>query len=267
MRLAWRALGCPCGVIVLGDGMNVRGAALIMATVLPGVGLLAVFARGANLFSDQSWIYRYQTLIGAVVALLAAYIAVRPVWRQLKYIKFQSSAMYRDFVDRRLSEIHERYKIVSEFVSGDLDNFERKIYEVEELGIGKYDIEWLFESGQNLYFVVVNMESYKSKRLDPLFIEDKVQNIIESIRFLVDRLEAAHRPHTAEQFGEDYAISDEDWAQIEKEGALAEEQIIGAASKVRRDFNDLRASFEFEINRMRTSLRSIDQELIKASPL
>ncbi|WP_146197965.1 hypothetical protein [Caulobacter endophyticus] len=247
--------------------MNVRGAALVMATVLPGVGLLAVFARGANLFSDQSWIYRYQTLIGAVVALLAAYIAVRPVWRQLKYIKFQSSAMYRDFVDRRLSEINDRYQIVSEFVSNDLDNFEKKIYEVEELEIGKYEIEWLFESEQNLYFIVVKMESYKCKRLDPLMIDIEIDKLIKSLRFLVDKLEAAHRPHTTDQVGEDYAISDEDWAQIEREGALAEEQISGAASRVRDDFNDLRASFEFEINRMRTSLRSIDQELIKASPL
>lgn len=66
-----RSLGCPVGV----DGAT-RAQTIITCT--------------------EAWISRYQTLIGAALALLAAALAAHPVWRQLQIQREENLVAARD---------------------------------------------------------------------------------------------------------------------------------------------------------------------------
>jgi hypothetical protein len=68
--------------------INLIAAAAVLAAVL-GFAYGAVFSNGCGQASDahlgcvEFVLFRYQTLIGILGALAAAYVAARPVWQQV----------------------------------------------------------------------------------------------------------------------------------------------------------------------------------------
>lgn len=55
--------------------------------------------------------YAWQTLITGLLALLAAYLAGRPVWRQLTSLQIQSALMERETLTTRVAAIESRRDI------------------------------------------------------------------------------------------------------------------------------------------------------------
>jgi hypothetical protein len=59
-------------------------------------------------------IFDYQALIAGLVAILAAYITARPVWRQLSDMSLQTNALLRDYALEQLRRVANRQKWYSE---------------------------------------------------------------------------------------------------------------------------------------------------------
>lgn len=65
----------------------------------------------------EYWLNRYQTLIAGLVALSAAYIAVRPVWRQLAEMQRQTMQVRLEFLRRRSVEVEREVTLIYEVTS------------------------------------------------------------------------------------------------------------------------------------------------------
>lgn len=63
---------------------KLRAVVLWLAVVLPGAGLLTMIAGGTTTFSQDSWLYKWQTLVAGLVAIFAAIIGARAVQRQVR---------------------------------------------------------------------------------------------------------------------------------------------------------------------------------------
>ena len=60
----------------------------------------------------EFWFNRYQGLFGALIALIAAIVAVRPVWRQLMEMKRQSDHIQYDQMRKRSLELNAEENLI-----------------------------------------------------------------------------------------------------------------------------------------------------------
>src|SRR5262245_7011686 len=75
--------------------MNQRHDVLGFGLILVAMALFVLSGAQDQLFTEQSWLYRWQTIIGAVLAIGAAYWAARPVCQQLVEMRIQAREMRR----------------------------------------------------------------------------------------------------------------------------------------------------------------------------
>jgi hypothetical protein len=86
MRIRFRWLLIPAGLVLAAISLLVATGAVATcpATLLGTERQLS----GSKLCAVEFFLNRYQTLLGAMIALMAALYAVSPVWRQLRTILY-----------------------------------------------------------------------------------------------------------------------------------------------------------------------------------
>ncbi len=244
--------------------MHIRTASLCMATILPSVGLLGIIASATDIFDKGGPVERWQTLIAGAVALLAAIITVLPVWRQLDRMGVQTNTVFREFLQDRLHKTTQRQKSLSDQLHRFRNEVSRRLYEMDELEGGKINIPWVFERAQVTGSLVADLRRYQIERSDPVEIENCVDELIEALVAFEKHCDAVHYPHSSEQSGEDWSISDEDWAVIKATGKEAEGLLAGDAHLVNQAIERLEKGFEEEQRSLRDRLRRVDQALLKS---
>src|ERR1700739_3284919 len=90
--------------------------ALVLLLALGGGFWVAISFRGCS--NDELrdapagcfefWFNRYQTLFGAIAAFAAAWIAVRPVWKQLNLASIQTNVALREAISSRANLVASR---------------------------------------------------------------------------------------------------------------------------------------------------------------
>src|SRR5436853_4663091 len=94
-------------------GMGIALVMLAMWTALRGVG---------------QFIYDYQTLLTGAGALVAAYIAAKPVWKQLKLTQTQSNGVLREMLLARRVEVKKARASLAEHVEKHLSELNTAVY-------------------------------------------------------------------------------------------------------------------------------------------
>lgn len=216
-----------------------------------------------DLLSKDGPLFGWQTLIGAALALIAAYVAVRPVWRQVILTSVQAQTAYREFLRDRLRTIEEQRKRLMPPLGAYLEQVSSRIDEVEEYGQGSLDANWAFGSQQLANQQIDRLKAFRAREDGVGEIESAVDGAVCGLETLADALDDIHQPESTDQIGEDWAFTDEEWAAIREKANTATETVSGLASAARTAVKALDNSFADEGARLRTLIRRTEKALLK----
>lgn len=218
--------------------------------------LLSVLWAGAGTF-----IYNYQTLITGLLAIGAAWYAGAPVWGQLKDSNLQTRIMHRETLAIRLREDEERAARVAEAIDDPLWKAQDVTSDPagDPLEINEHDafgVEQMIRGKLDWYLVL--LEGTQDTRVEQAKVALK-----EALKELTDTLSNVHWPAHNDQSGEDYAKTDEEWAEVlqkAKDGKTQAPEKVRAAWKANRV---LKAAQEAVANELRQQIARLDQSIAR----
>lgn len=212
------------------------------------------------------FIYDYQTLITGFAALGAAYVAVRPVYRQLALMQAQSAMMQtqsngvlRDMLLQRKEEIEQADAALSENVGKRLKAIAGEFPWYDE------DFKPDEPMAHNYDQVISGAVSWlrlKYQWRDNPVADGKKAALIEALDKLISILSDVHAPAHTDQVGEDYAMSDEDWEKFNARGEEAKGEVYGAVIAAQKSLQGYGDSFRDELAAIRSQLLKLDQTLL-----
>lgn len=218
--------------------------------------LLSVIWAGAGAF-----IYNYQTLITGVLAIGAAWYAGAPVWRQLKDSNLQTRIMHRETLALRLREAEERavevaraiddplwkaQDVTSDPAGEPLEISEHDAHGVEQMILGRLD------------WYLITLEGTEDAA-----VEEAKAALKAALKDLTDTLSDVHWPAHNDQSGEDYSMTNEEWAEVlqkAEDGKKLATAKVSAAWKANRA---LKGAQQALINGLRRQLAALDQSIAR----
>lgn len=210
------------------------------------------------------FVHDYQTLIAGALAIAAAYIAARPVWRQLDRMSVQTGTMFREFLADRVRALTARRKWLTERIDPYRTEVGQRIYEMRELENG-LNIEWVFHRAQLTGDLKAKLQRYQREQRDPAAMAARLQDVVDRLSVLEATLNDIHRPHSGDQSGEDYALTDAEWAEIGRAGEAADERLDAEVAAFEASARQLEEAIGRELSELRDRLRGADEALLKAS--
>lgn len=209
-----------------------------------------------------TFIYDYQTLIGSGVALLAAYVAVRPVWRQVALTQTQSNGVLREMLLERKLEIEQAKADVRENVSKPIFNLVSAISWYKQ---GELMDEHSAHAFDHQLSTALKWLTEKYRWRDSEVVEQKKQFLIQELRSTIGILDDIHAPAHTDQHDEDRSISEENWQEFIKRGQEAKTLIKGAARKSKLAHTKLQETMDIDLEAIQSRLRKLDATLISST--
>ncbi|KRC81290.1 hypothetical protein ASE13_02485 [Sphingomonas sp. Root241] len=208
-----------------------------------------------------TFIYNYQTLIAGVLAIGAAWYAGAPVWRQLKDSNLQTRIMHRETLAMRLREAEERAVRVAKAIDDPLwkaqdvtsdpagepiEISEHDAHGVEQMILGRLD--WYLTT-------LVGTEDAA--------VEEAKAALKAALKDLTDTLSDVHWPAHNDQSGENYSMTDEEWAEVlqkAEDGKKLATAKVSAAWKANRALKDAQQA---SIDGLRRQIAALDQSIAR----
>ncbi len=202
----------------------------------------------------------YQSLIAGLIAIGAAYMTAKPVWRQLRSMSVQTAMVHREFLAERLRVLEARRHWLMTRLDRYSDEVGQRMMEMRELE-GRLNVHWIFERSQTTASLIGVLEEDRKAQRDPTPVASALEAVLEALRQLYETMEAIHRPQSTDQAGEDYAYTDEEWARIHAKGKQADERLDAEVTTFERALSGLRTALQTELDGLRDSLQAIDARL------
>jgi len=205
------------------------------------------------------WIYDFQTLITGAAAIGAAWYAGAPVWRQLKDSNLQTRIMHRETLAVRLREAEERGARVAKAIDEPLWQAQSVTSDPEgdPIEIGEHDAHGVEQMilGRLDWYLVTLSDTEDAR------IEQAKTTLKAALDALTDTLADVHWPAHNDQSGEDYSMTDEQWAEVlqkAKDGKLLASVKVSAAWKANRA---LKAAQKTVADELRKQIAQLDQNI------
>ena len=207
------------------------------------------------------WIYDFQTLITGAAAIGAAWYAGAPVWQQLKDSNLQTRIMHREALAIRLREAEERAARVAKAIDDPL----WKAQEVTSDPVGEplvisghdaFGLEQMIEGRLDWYLVTL-------EGTEDAPVEAAKTVLKAALKDLTDTLSDVHWPAWNDQSGEDYSMTDAEWAEVlrkSEEGAKLANGKVSAAWKANRALKDAQQA---TIDGLRKQISALDLSITK----
>lgn len=221
---------------------------------------IAMYATWEGLRGLGRFIYDFQTLLGVFAAILAAYIAARPVWKQLKLTQTQADGVLRDMLLKRETEIDKAVTATSEKVGKPLSELS---YAIDTPFGEPTDLN---EEGAH-HFEQTISSAVRWLRLDPTerdsaAVETAKSRLIEKLDNLIDILGYIHIPASQQQYDEEHSFTDEQWAGIEARGQAAKGEVPQALSEAQAAFRAVLEAIAAERAKLKLRLKKLNAALI-----
>ena len=209
------------------------------------------------------WIYDFQTLITGAAAIAAAWYAGAPVWRQLKDSNLQTQIMHRETLAIRLREAEERAARVAKAIDDPLWKAQDVTSdpEGEPLEISEHDafgVEQMIEGRLDWYLVTLG-------GTEDAPVEAAKAALKVALKDLTDTLSDVHWPAHNDQSGEDYSMTDEQWAKVLRkasDGKVQAAEKVSAAWKANRALKDAQQA---AIDGLRKQIAALDHSITKSA--
>lgn len=206
------------------------------------------------------FVNKYQTLVAGLIAIIAAYISARPVWRQLEGVSVQTNTLFRDYVLEQLRRTANRKAWYSKRLGSFNDDVGRRIYEMETLEGGTINVHWAHDTQQRAAYLLAEMQTHAETR-DLSAVEKELSEVYTALDQLVETLDSIHRPCSMDQHDEDHSFTDKEWEALKVSAEKAEENVSEVAATLLQTSKRLDEAFSSELTTFRQQLRQVQASL------
>jgi len=131
----------------------------------------------------------YQTLLGAGLAILAAYIAARPAWQQLQQMRLQQDITARSAIVERLKVMEKNGREMESEIDPLMQEIWRTIYSSFGYDEVEYEpenvnVHWAHNKMHQCSSIAAKLEKQQNRMRDTHKIEEARQTVIEAMRGL-----------------------------------------------------------------------------------
>jgi len=207
------------------------------------------------------WIYDFQTLIAGAAAIGAAWYAGAPVWRQLRDSNLQTRIMHRETLAVRLREAEERAARVAKAIDNSLWKAQDVTSDPEggPLEISEHDafgLEQMIEGRLDWYLVSL-------ERTEDPPVEAAKAGLKAALKELTDTLSDVHWPAHNDQSGEDYSMTDEEWAEVLQKAKDSKKLAAHKVNAARKANQALKYAQQAFIAGLRQQIAQLDISITK----
>ncbi|WP_144036717.1 hypothetical protein [Sphingopyxis witflariensis] len=206
---------------------------------------------------------RYQNILAGALAIVAARIAVKPVWAQVIATNTQTQIAHLETLQKLLGEALQR----SDKVQDDFIKPQR------EMNQALYDFNGESEKidGQTAHHLGRQISNVLGWYLVTLAGTEsgKVEEAKSALKAALDELERTlamiEWVDFNDQYGDDHAYDDVEWAEILANAEAASKEASAKGSAVFKAYYALRSVQADSIKHLRTQIRNIEHALAKLS--
>lgn len=206
------------------------------------------------------FLYDWQTLISGLIALVAAFVAVRPVWKQLALTQTQANGVLREMLLKREVEIGKAHVALVEKVRPPLNELDSELYSPDDQLL-EFSAEGAHHYSQRISSAA-HWLSTASKERDSAAVEVAKDALAEKLAAVEALLNEIHFPVSMDQEGEGYSISDEDWAKYVARSEAAQTEVVGAVSAARSALREVEGALSKERRVIKARLKKVDEALL-----
>lgn len=199
------------------------------------------------------WLYDWQTGIAGLLALTAAFVAARPVWRQL-------TLSARDTLVGRVSNMESKRDTTRQLMTSITTEFISQLNPNDEDRKLNPHPEWASEAQNTVARVVATLTNHQETSLDGELIDSKRKAVIQECTPLSDCLSEIHAPYSVD-FGGFEAPAEEEQPAYTERGHRAERALGNHISAVAKAADDLDGAFMVGLKQLRERLRRNDASL------
>lgn len=216
--------------------------------------------------SVWQFVHTNQSLVAGVLAIAAAFIAARPMWKQLSVLRQQVNIQSRDLIDlniKKLERIVENIQDRERYIS------ERVLY--EQYGLVPMELSEPKNINPHLANdLEQNCRGFKEKidqllgnLLLPFSSEPDAKILATSLEKLCETFYDIHAPASVDFDDPLNGIADPTAAQsrAEKSEATAHKRVAGALSHVEEQCRVLCSSINTRVRELRRNLRAFEDQL------
>ena len=199
------------------------------------------------------YLYDWQSLIAGLIALIAAYVAARPVWRQLML-----SA--RDTLIGRVAAIESKQVTTRELMTNVINAF---MSQLRPYGKGQEPVphpEWALAAQSTVGQVVTTLTANQESSLDGELIDNKRKAAISAWKALLGCLYDIHAPDTVD-FGGPDAPTEQEQPAFEERGRRAAKELKNRISAATEAAHELDAAFLAVLKQLRQRIKTIDRQV------
>jgi hypothetical protein len=232
------------------------GAGCWIAFHVHGCPTVAVKDAPAGCF--EFWFNRYQTLLSAGAAFAAAYVTVRPVWRQLNLASIQTNVALREAISSQVNLIASRAdktnarleKLATDLLRGHRDTE----------GTGAFS-HWAWDMDSVIDSEIATLHQELGENIDRDETTISRTILISALgkleRCLSDVNATVHLERDDER-ADDPALNDE----AAKTETLAEQQLPDCIRDTTEAISKLRSAFQRDIDELRLKRQLLDNVLV-----
>jgi hypothetical protein len=207
------------------------------------------------------FLYRWQTLITGVLALFAAFVALRPVYGQLKLIREQNKVMLRSTINEMMVSLDLDLASTHEIIDKRFSKIAQDLGYFEDHGDPPSIAEWASEQDANIRAVIRELKESFFRHHDVEAVEEYKGDLILALDGLSECLDAIYTPQWH------WTHPDHEWTEDEEKAGVvkakkAEEEVRDKVRRVAVAATRLSAAREGQRAVYSHRLREIDDALL-----
>lgn len=206
----------------------------------------------------------YQTLTGAGLAIVAAFVAARPAWLQLQKMKLQQDIAARSAIVSRLKGIEGRAGYMEKEVDSLLREIMNHLYDFDDDGEFGYastpvDSQWAHNMSSQCFSIASKLKTHQRLMRDTHRIEAARRNVILALEALADCLDGISLYERAQG---DPEISSSQLEEVKKIEEKSREELPEKDCEVSEALNAAKEVSASESKAIRRRLRRIDDAIL-----
>lgn len=211
----------------------------------------------------DDWLYRWQTLITGGTALLAAFLALRPVKSQLALMRAQNSVMLRSTINQMIVKIDADLAALDAIVDHKLSTISSDLHHFEERGRPSGFEQWVDDKMGDVSSMARELGQLFGSSYDVGTIEVYKQGLYSAIKELNECLRTIFKPNWEVIFPEQCDWTEEEAAQHRADAKKAEGQLQAVFDATQPAVRSLVVAYEAVRIGYVKRLREIDDALLK----
>lgn len=221
---------------------------------------------GSLAFNIWEFIKEYQSLTAGLLALLAAYVAARPVWEQLHVLTKQAEFQSRDIINLKIKQLTS----ITDKIEKETNELGTHLRQAQNIYHGYEDNPDPLDphDAHSLELGIRSLEGWIGTLLDnrdlPDGIDDDLSSVIDKAKVVCRTLGSIHAPASVDFGDPDYGF--EDPKKAEQEAMLDAEKALTHVNDHFGDFQSAITALTVRITghaqALRGKLREIEAKLL-----